>query len=118
MPCVTLAMAAHHAFVLVQVARFAEEELDRARETRHSTAAQAAAIAARAEVRLLALNHVSMRYPVGVLRDEARAVFARTVLPRDFDTIEVAFPERGEPELVRWDARRQEPAAAPEPAQT
>ena len=30
-------------------------------------------------------------------RDEARAVFAATVVPRDFDAIEVPFPERGEP---------------------
>ena len=51
---------------------------------------------------MLALTHFSTRYPVGVLRDEARAVFARTVLPRDFDTIEIPFAERGEPELVRW----------------
>ncbi len=118
MPCETLAVAAHQADVLVHEATFAEEELERARETRHSTAAQAAAIAGEAEVRLLALNHFSMRYPVGVLRDEARAVFAHTVLPRDFDTIEVPLPERGEPELVRWDARRHDPADAPEPAQT
>ena len=83
--------------MLVHEATFAEEERERARETGHSTAAQAAAIAAQAEVRLLALTHFSTRYPVGVLRDEARAVFAHTVLPRDFDTIEVPFPERGNP---------------------
>ena len=35
---------------------------------------------------MLALTHFSTRYPVGLLRDEARAVFSRTVLPRDFDT--------------------------------
>jgi ribonuclease Z len=52
---------------------------------------------------MLALTHFSTRYAVGVLRDEARAIFPRTVLPRDFDTIEIPFPERGEPELVRWD---------------
>ena len=40
------------------------------------------------------------------MRDEARAVFARTELPRDFDAIEIPFPERGEPELVRWGAER------------
>ncbi len=118
MPCETLVAAAHQADVLVHEATFAEDELERARETRHSTAAQAAAIAVRAEVRLLALNHFSMRYPVSVLRDEARAVFPHTVLPRDFDTIEVPFPERGEPELVRWDARRQDAGVIPEPAQT
>ena len=41
-----------------------------------------------------------------VLRDEARAIFPGTVLPRDFDTIEIPFPERGEPELVRWEERQ------------
>jgi len=41
-----------------------------------------------------------------VLRDEARAIFPRTVLPRDFDMIEIPFPERGEPELIRWDDRQ------------
>ena len=53
---------------------------------------------------MLALTHFSTRYPVGLLRDEARAVFPRTELPRDFDSIELPFPERGEPELVHWDA--------------
>jgi ribonuclease Z len=91
--------------VLVHEATFAEEEGDRAAETGHSTAGQAAALARDAEVVLLALNHLSTRYPVGVLRDEARVLFARTVLPRDFDTIEIPFPERGAPQLVRWDGQ-------------
>ena len=52
---------------------------------------------------MLALTHFSTRYPVGLLRDEARAIFPNTVLPRDFDTIEIPFLERGDPELVRWD---------------
>jgi hypothetical protein len=29
-------------------------------------------------------------------------VFDRTVVPRDFDLIEVPYRERGEPHLVRW----------------
>jgi ribonuclease Z len=105
MPCEALRIAAHEADVLVHEATFAEDERERAAETGHSTAAQAAQLAADADVRLLALNHFSTRYPVGVLRDEARAVFARTVLPRDFDTIEIPFAERGQPELVRGDGR-------------
>jgi ribonuclease Z len=105
MPCEALRIAAHEADVLVHEATFAEDERARAAETGHSTAGQAAQLAADADVRLLALNHFSTRYPVGVLRDEARAVFARTVLPRDFDTIEIPFAERGQPELVRGDGR-------------
>ena len=105
MPCDSLRIAAHGADLLIHEATFAEEERERARETGHSTAAQAAAVARDAEVTMLALIHVSTRHPLGLLRDEARAVFAQTVLPRDFDTIELPLPERGKPTLVRWDAR-------------
>jgi hypothetical protein len=35
------------------------------------------------------------------------------VLPRDFDSIEIPFPERGEPQLVRWDERVSEPDETP-----
>jgi ribonuclease Z len=72
-------------------------------------------VAREAEVVMLALNHVSTRHPVRVLREEARAIFAATVVPRDFDTIEVPFAERGEPELVRWDGRAAPP---PDPSQS
>jgi ribonuclease Z len=110
-PCETLGIASHAADLLVHEATFAEEERERAAETGHSTAGQAAALARDAGVTMLALTHFSTRYPVGLLRDEARAIFPRTVLPRDFDTIEIPFPERGEPELIRWDERQ---AAEPE----
>ncbi len=101
-PCETLRIAAHRADLLIHEATFTEDEHERAAETGHSTARQAAALAREAEVTALALNHFSTRYTVGQLRDEARAVFPRTLMPRDFDTIEVPFPDRGEPELVRW----------------
>ena len=81
--------------MLVHEATFAEEEAERASQTLHSTARQAAELAREADVRLLALTHVSSRYAGGELRDEARAVFAATEAARDFDTIEVPFPERG-----------------------
>jgi ribonuclease Z len=102
-PAAALRIAAHQADVLVHEATFAQEEEERAGETGHSTAVQAAELARDAEVRLLALNHLSMRHPAGLLRDEARAIMPRTVLPRDFDSIEIPLPERGEPALVRWD---------------
>jgi ribonuclease Z len=102
-PCEQLTVAAHHADVLVHEATFASEEQDRARTNGHSTAIQAAGVARDAEVALLALNHVSTRHPLGLLRDEARSVFANTVVPRDFDTIEIPYAERGEPSVTRWD---------------
>jgi len=105
-PCEALQLAAHEADVLVHEATFMHDESDRARQTSHSTARQAAELARDAEVRMLALTHVSSRYAGGELRDEARAVFAATEAPRDFDTIEVPFPERGVARLVRWSERR------------
>jgi ribonuclease Z len=105
-PCEMLQVAAHRADVLVHEATFTEEERERALQTGHSTARQAAEIARDAEVRMLALTHVSTRYAGGEIRDEARAVFERTEVPRDFDVIDVPFAEKGEPELQRYDAER------------
>jgi ribonuclease Z len=105
-PCEMLRVAAHEADVLVHEATFIEEERERALQTGHSTARQAAEIARDADVRLLALTHVSTRYAGGEIRDEARAIFERTEVPRDFDTIEVPVAEKGEPELIRYDAER------------
>jgi ribonuclease Z len=105
-PCEMLRVAAHEADVLVHEATFTDEEHDRALQTGHSTARQAAELAREAEVRLLVLTHVSTRYAGGEIRDEARATFERTEVPRDFDSVEVPFPEKGEPELQRYDAER------------
>jgi ribonuclease Z len=108
-PCQAVEVLAHGADVLVHEATFLSDERERARETGHSTAAQAAELARDAGVRLLALTHLSTRYFPRDVRDEARAIFPDTVVPRDFDAIEVPFPERGAPSLVKPDA---EPAPA------
>jgi ribonuclease Z len=93
--------AAAAADVLVHEATFCEEERERAEETLHSTAAQAAEIARSAGVRLLALTHISTRYFGSDIAREARAIFPDTVVPRDFDVIEIPYPERGGPLLVK-----------------
>jgi len=108
-PCPAVVQAAHGADLLVHEASFLAAEKDRARETNHSTAAEAAEVARLAQVRLLALTHVSPRYFGPELADEARAVFPDTVVPRDFDVIEVPFAERGAPTLVERGARPPRP---------
>jgi ribonuclease Z len=96
--------AAWGADVLVTEATFADEERERAAETLHQTATEAAELARRAEVGLLALTHLSNRYFGPEIAGEARAIFPETVVPRDFDVIEVPFAERGTPRLVKGGA--------------
>ena len=96
-PAEMTAVVAHGADLLVHEATFSIEDAERARETGHTTARDAAELAKRAEVRLLALNHISQRYAGPELRDEAREIFPNTIVPRDFDRVEIPFPERGEP---------------------
>ncbi|GAB4245991.1 MAG: ribonuclease Z [Thermoleophilia bacterium] len=100
-PTPGLAAFAAGASVLVHDATFTETEKARALETRHSTAKEAAEVAAAAAVGLLVLTHVSSRHSSRDLTGEARAVFERTVLPADLDHVVVPFPEKGYPELVR-----------------
>jgi ribonuclease Z len=97
--------AAADAELLIHDASFAEEDVQRAAETGHSTLGQAAAVAAEAHVKMLALVHISARYHVGKVLDEAREVFPDCVAPRDFDQIVVPLPEKGSPRLVPDGAR-------------
>jgi len=103
-PSETVIEAARNADVLVHEATFCEDERERAKETQHSTAQEAAGVARAAEVRLLALTHLSNRYFGGEVAREARTIFPSTVVPKDFDTIDVRFEERGGPELVKGGA--------------
>src|SRR5687767_10002851 len=104
-PASSVVDAATGADLLIHEATFLADERDRARETGHSTAGEAALVAREAGVKLLALTHVSTRYFGHQVVDEATQLFPATVVPRDFDLVTIPFPERGEPELVRSGAR-------------
>ncbi len=100
-PTAAITELAHEASVLVHDSTFGLSEVDRALETGHSTAREAAEVAKAAEVSTLVLTHVSSRHNWRELRDEARAVFANSILPRDLDALVVPYPEKGEPRVER-----------------
>jgi len=105
-PTPSVVEAAQGADVLVHEATFLVDERARARETDHSTTEDAAAVAREAGVHLLALTHISARYAGSEVAEEAARIFPSTVVPRDFDLIDVPLPERGPPELIERGGRR------------
>jgi ribonuclease Z len=107
---------AEGADLLVHEASFGDDEVERAADTAHTTARQAAELARDAGVRLLALTHITPRYFGPELLREAREVFEHTVAPRDFDVIEVPLAERGEPTLVKGGAVPERRDASPDRA--
>ncbi len=113
-PSPTVREAARGAEVLVHEATFLDEERDRARETSHSTALEAAELAREADVALLALTHLSNRYFGPEVAREARTIFTETVVPKDFDVIDVPFPERGSPRLIKGGVARRREEQVPE----
>ena len=100
-PCDSLMTRAVDCDLLIHEATFLDEELDRARDTNHSTAREAAELAAEARVRMLALTHLSMRSPPKLIKAEAEAIHDNVVVPRDLDLIELPFRERGDAVLIK-----------------
>lgn len=76
--------------LLYHEATFLNDKLDRAKQTFHSTAEQAATIAKEAGVGKLLLGHLSARYDSGVKHaEEAAVVFENVVVVEDGDVYKV-----------------------------
>ncbi len=80
--------------LLYHEATFAEDKSDRAKETNHCTARQAATIALKARVKKLIIGHYSARYSdLQPLFEEAKAVFPQTVLAVEGESHRVGVDE-------------------------
>jgi ribonuclease Z len=70
-------------------ATYLESEVDMALQFGHLTAASAARLAVEANVRTLILTHLSRRYFERDVIHEARSIFPRTFIARDFDKFQI-----------------------------
>src|SRR6266498_442383 len=94
-PSASVVDAAQGADLLIHEATFGDEEKDRAKETGHSTAREAAQVALAAKARRLVLSHVSARYSISAdeLVQEAKQVFPEVTVARDGQEIDVPFAD-------------------------
>ncbi len=92
-PCASTVALSAGADPLVHESTFGDEEAERAVETGHSTAREAAQVAAQAGVRRLVLTHFSARYSrdPSDLDREAKEVFANVTIARDGMEVDVPF---------------------------
>lgn len=95
-PCNGVRQAATGADLLIHEATFGSDERERAVETGHSTAQEAAQLARDVGVKRLVLTHISARYSreAPELIDEARSIFPSVTIARDGMAVDVPFPDK------------------------
>ena len=116
-PCAATTDASRNADLLIHEATFGDEEAERAAETGHSTAREAAQVARDAGVRRLLLTHFSARYSRDALEleREARQVFAETLIGKDGMELDVPFADAEPEALTAAAGRGQGPSAVRRP---
>jgi ribonuclease Z len=94
-PCESILNASRNADVLIHEATLASDQSDWAKETKHSTAFEAATLAKEANVGRLVLTHISSRYTddVSPLLNEAQKVFEKVIIAEDLMEIDVPLKD-------------------------
>jgi len=94
-PCKSVQLASIGADLLIHDCALSSDMSDWAKETRHSTAAEAAEIAKSAGVKKLVLTHISSRYSedTSVLQKEARSIFENTIVAEDLMSLDVRLTD-------------------------
>ncbi|MFW8053519.1 ribonuclease Z [Vagococcus fluvialis] len=90
-----------NADVVVHESTFSADEAKMAKNYYHSTSAQAATVAKKANAKQLLMTHISARYlgkAVYDLEREAQNIFLNTKVVKDFDIIEIPLKRAGEEE--------------------
>ncbi len=97
-PSDNIVEGAEGADLLIHDCTFGDEGSDRAKETHHSTAREAAEVAVRARVKRLYLTHLSARYSANVtpVETEAREVFPGAEVAYDGLNLEIEYAREGE----------------------
>jgi len=90
-PCEDVLKASHDADLLIHDSTLTDEKYDRAVESMHSTAGEAASLAKEAGVHHLVLTHISSRYTDDTtpILEDAKKIFENVTVAEDLMEIEV-----------------------------
>ena len=94
-PCKSVQIASQGADLLIHECALASDMAQWARDTKHSTAAEAAEVARDAAVGQLVLTHISSRYSedTSQLLKEAKSIFERTIVAEDLMSMDIRLKD-------------------------
>lgn len=94
-PCKSVQIASQGADLLIHECALASDMAQWARDTKHSTAAEAAEVARDAGVGQLVLTHISSRYSedTSQLLKEAKSIFERTIVAEDLMSMDIRLKD-------------------------